>query len=185
MRATQLAQKLVAEALTEGDVGVDATLGNGHDVLFLAERVGEKGRVHGFDVQKAALEVSAKRLRAAGFSERVSLHLRGHEEMAEVIPEEKIGAAMFNLGYLPGADKSLVTRAETTLPALEAAFFLLRRGGVLSMVCYPGHPGGGEEAEAVLRWVRALSGPDCTLLEAPEKISGERPFLVLIRKNSP
>jgi predicted methyltransferase len=40
-----------ARSLQAGDVAVDATAGNGHDTLFLAEAVGPTGRVHAVDVQ--------------------------------------------------------------------------------------------------------------------------------------
>ena len=56
---------------------------------------------------------------------------------------------MFNLGYLPGNDHAVTTEAADTLEALEVAFGLIRPGGVLSVVCYPGHPAGASEAEAV------------------------------------
>lgn len=48
----------------------------------------------------------------------------------------------FNLGYLPGGDKEIITRSETTLLALEAAKRILIPGGLISIVVYVGHPGG-------------------------------------------
>ena len=39
---------------------------------------------------------------------------------------------MFNLGYLPGSDKSVTTMRVTTMPAIEAAIDLLDHGGVPS-----------------------------------------------------
>jgi hypothetical protein len=48
----------------------------------------------------------------------------------------------FNLGYLPGGDKEIITRSETTLLALEAAKRILIQGGLISIVVYVGHPGG-------------------------------------------
>ena len=35
--------------------------------------------------------------------------------------KEPIKAGMFNLGYLPGSDKSVTTMRVTTMPAIEAA----------------------------------------------------------------
>ena len=40
--------------------------------------------------------------------------------------------------------------------ALDAAAALLAEGGVLTVVCYPGHPGGAEETAAVRRWAESL-----------------------------
>jgi len=48
----------------------------------------------------------------------------------------------FNLGYLPGGDKDIITVSETTSLALEAAKRILMPGGLISIVVYVGHPGG-------------------------------------------
>lgn len=48
----------------------------------------------------------------------------------------------FNLGYLPGGDKKLITRSDTTLLAIEAAQKILMPGGLISIVAYVGHSGG-------------------------------------------
>jgi hypothetical protein len=63
---------------------------------------------------------------------------------------------MFNLGYLPGGEKTLITRTATTLMALQQAAEWLGGDGVLTVVVYPGHEGGREEADAVERWMAAL-----------------------------
>lgn len=48
----------------------------------------------------------------------------------------------FNLGYLPGGDKTIITQSETTLKALEVAKSIMVPGGLISLVVYVGHPGG-------------------------------------------
>ncbi len=132
--------------LQPGEVAVDATVGNGHDTLFLAQQVGAQGHVYGFDIQEEALARTRRRLEEAGLRDRVTLLQMGHEHMAEAVPAAwhgRIGAVMFNLGYLPGgSDRTCITRPQTTVPALEAALRLLRPGGVLTVVAYRGHPGG-------------------------------------------
>ena len=60
------AKRLSTEALGEGAIAVDATIGNGHDTLFLARTVGATGHVYGFDVQVPAIERTRQRLEAAG-----------------------------------------------------------------------------------------------------------------------
>lgn len=155
------AQELAAHRIEPGDVCVDATAGNGVDTLFLAKAAGSGGMVHAFDIQEAALNNTQERL-SKELSVRftgVRLHLASHDRMLEMIPTEQHGqvaAVMFNLGYLPGSDHSLITRPGTTLPALEAALTLLRQGGVLTIAIYPGHDGGQAEAEAVDGWARSL-----------------------------
>jgi hypothetical protein len=152
-RITETAHDLVARFVREGDPVIDATVGNGHDTRFLANLVGTTGRVDGFDIQIAAIEKTARELHGLP---QVTLHCLGHERMREVV-EGPVAAVMFNLGYLPSGDKTLVTRPDTTLAALEAAWGLLRpSAGVLCVVVYPGHEGGGDEAARVESWFSRL-----------------------------
>lgn len=158
-RPTELAQALLAERLRPGDRAIDATLGNGHDAVFLARAVGATGRVFGFDIQPEALEVTRERLEADGLSDRVSLIHGCHSTMLEPIALESaegIRGVMFNLGYLPGGDKTRITRPETTMAALDAAIRLLAPGGLLTIIAYPGHPGGDEETATVENWASTL-----------------------------
>ena len=67
-----------------------------------------------------------------------------------------VAAIMFNLGYLPGGERSLITKTDITLRALDAALRLLRSGGILTVVIYPGHPGGDEESVAIQAWAAQL-----------------------------
>lgn len=146
----------MAQVLQHADRAIDATVGNGHDLAFLAARVGAAGQVIGLDVQPAALRQARSRLACAGLGRSVRLYLRGHQEMAAVVPADWVGrvaAVMFNLGYLPGSDKATITRAASTLPALDQALQLLRPGGLISVLAYRGHAGGAAEAHAVATWL--------------------------------
>lgn len=66
-RVLPFARSLLQTAVKEGDYAVDATLGNGHDTCFLAEIVGDNGKVFGFDIQKEAIESSTIRLKEKSF----------------------------------------------------------------------------------------------------------------------
>ena len=178
-RATVLAHEQLTSVLQSGDLAVDATLGNGHDALFLAGLVGEEGRVIGFDIQAQAIESSRSRLAEAGVMERCELVEASHARMRDFVPGE-VSAVTFNLGYLPGADQGMITRSRSSLEALSVSLELLRSGGLITCVCYPGHPGGLEEAEAVLTW--AVNLPDHFRVEFHnEKGRHEgRPFLVSV-----
>jgi len=157
---TRLAQDAVAAHLGAGDRAVDATVGNGHDTVFLARATTPGGLVIGFDIQSPALTGARARLQAEGLSDAVTLVHAGHERMAAHVPGDwhgDVAAIMFNLGYLPGGDKRVITRAPTTLAALDQALALLRPGGVLSLLLYRGHPGAGDEVDAVSAWTQALA----------------------------
>lgn len=149
---------IIKKVVHEGDYAIDATLGNGHDTLLLAELVGSAGKVYGFDIQEQAIESSKERLTDAGLLEQVELVHAGHEKMKQHFPEDKeASAVMFNLGYLPKGDKNIVTKAETTVKAIKQALSLVKKGGVVSIMVYYGHPGTNGEKEAVDELVRELS----------------------------
>ncbi|MDO5640444.1 MAG: class I SAM-dependent methyltransferase [Neisseria sp.] len=149
------ARKLLQTALHEGGRALDGTAGNGHDTLLMAECVGAGGRVWAFDIQPQALENTLGRLNAHGLAGHVMLVADGHEHLAAYV-DEPLDAAIFNFGWLPGGDKSRTTRAETSVCALRAALKLLRPGGLLLAVLYPGHEAGRHEAAAVVQWAQAL-----------------------------
>lgn len=149
---------------------LDGTAGNGHDTLFLAETAPEGSFILALDIQPAAIEATEKRLalaqerlRAAGTPLRTDWRClcQGHEALENVlrdVPEaagRPLMAAVFNFGWLPGSDKHCVTRAETSLRAVEAVLERLAPCGCLCLHCYTGHAGGAEE-EAALR--ERLSG---------------------------
>ena len=156
-RPTALVQEILKPLIGEGDLAIDATTGNGHDTLFLADCVGAAGKVLAFDVQAAALASARARLEAASLAERVDFFLESHAAMGRHAAAGSVAVVMFNLGYLPGENHDLTTESNETLTALAVAVDLLKPGGVLSVVCYPGHPAGAAEAVAVESWMAALA----------------------------
>lgn len=165
---TAKAHDLLRPLLQPGDTVVDATLGNGHDYEFLRDQVGPTGTVYGIDLQPDALESTRRRLGLPPNTERPALILGSHHDLPTLLPAEThghIAAILFNLGYLPGGDKTIITRAETTLPALQSALDLLRPGGVLSVVLYPGHSGGEIEAKEVNFWAETLERKDVAVFQ--------------------
>ncbi len=156
----KLAHEKVATILKHCDFAIDATVGNGHDTIFLANCVGKTGKVLGFDIQEEALANAHALLRESGLSDRVILLKENHARMKEFLPErdgDKIRVAMFNLGYLPGGDKNIATHPEDTISALNAALEFLIPGGVITIVAYNGHPGGQKECQAVEKWISNLN----------------------------
>jgi predicted methyltransferase len=153
------------EIVKAGDVAIDATVGNGHDTRLLAELVGPQGVVYGFDVQPMAIE--SARHATADVSDGIRFVHAGHESMIEHIDQNHVGAVsavVFNLGYLPGGDKSLTTSAETTTLAVEKSLQVLRSGGVLTVVCYR-HPEGDRELSALRELMQILPQSEYTCME--------------------
>ena len=180
------AHAAMAACLRPGDWAVDATAGNGHDALFLAQTVGPQGWVVAFDVQPAAATATRRRLAEAGVAEWVDVEVRGHEHLTAGLPPTawgRVRGVMFNLGYLPAGDKSLITRPDTTLAALQGAAAVLAPGGRLTVVAYPGHAGGGEETAAVAQWAQdALPGGfRCRGWDEPDP-AGKAPRLFVLER---
>ncbi|HPZ11450.1 MAG TPA: class I SAM-dependent methyltransferase [Bacillota bacterium] len=181
IRITEIAQKQVAEILREGDQAVDATAGNGRDTLFLARLVGSSGRVYAFDIQQEALDETAALLDHHNMSERVDLIHAGHETMAAYV-EGPVTAVMFNLGYRPGGDRSIVTRPESTLRGLAAAIQLLKPGGLATLVLYPGHAEGEKEKSALLEYCSGFDGSAFGVVHSRLLNRGKAPPELLIVK---
>lgn len=177
----QLQKQFILNHLSAGDVAVDFTMGNGHDTEFLSKTVGETGHVYAFDVQKQALESTAANLKRAGCPENYTLILDSHHKVKEYV-QGPIRAGMFNLGYLPGSDKSITTMRVTTMPAIEAAIDLLDHGGVLLVAVYPGHAEGDAEGKMVLDYFATLDRHVicCTLIRILN--SPTSPFFIVVEK---
>ena len=173
----ELAHDFLAQVITQEDIVVDATMGNGHDTLFLARLAKQ---VYAFDIQEKALEKTSQRLQEAGLT-NVELLLQGHETVDQFVTEVK--AAIFNLGYLPSADKNIITKPQTTIEALEKLCRMLIKGGRIAVMIYYGHEGGDIERDAVMDFVSQLPQQEytATIYRTLNQINNP-PFLVMIEK---
>lgn len=153
-------RSVLEKVVKPGDIVVDATIGNGHDTLFLAKLVGESGHVYGFDIQKEALAETKKLLHSNELSHCATLFHTGHEHVLDVIPKDKhhqIKSAIFNLGYLPKSDKTITTKPETTVFAINQILDVMAPKGIIVLVIYYGHIGGKIERDALLRYTSNLN----------------------------
>ena len=187
------AHYLIRELLNPGDIAIDATIGNGHDTLFLVEQVSPSGRVFGFDIQQAAID-STKAKAAAYWTggtenshaqlECLTLIQASHVDMGYKIPPQyhgKVSAIMFNLGYLPGGDKSIITQTDSTVTALNIASRILSCDGVITVLAYPGHQGGDVETNQVNNWCKQLDADQFSVsffYSAENTISSPRLFVI-------
>lgn len=151
----ELQKEFILKHLKAGDAAADFTMGNGYDTVFLSKTVGKTGKLWAFDIQNQAIESTAARLKESGCPENYTLILDSHHNAKNYI-DQKIKAGMFNLGWLPGGDKSITTLRETTIPAIEAAISMLDRDGVLTVAVYPGHEEGDAEGKLVEEYLSSL-----------------------------
>lgn len=191
MSVLSFAHKLIMErvAHVSGAVVVDATAGTGADTLMLARAVGIKGKVFSFDIQQEALDHTAERLRKhkdEALAQVIPV-LSSHDLMKQHIPQElhgKLRAVMFNLGYLPTGDHSIITQPSSTLPALDVSLSLLAPHGILTIMLYPGHEGGAAEAEMVQQWASSLpvSLAQCIVYRQLQR--EDAPYLIAVEKKA-
>ncbi|CRX38042.1 tRNA (mnm(5)s(2)U34)-methyltransferase [Estrella lausannensis] len=150
--ACDLAHSLWKPLIKEGDTLIDATMGNGHDTLFLAKLLlgFSQGTLHSFDIQEKAVEKTKLLLESTlpSHEGRVHLHLESHDNM-ECHVKDPVKLIVYNLGYLPGGDKTITTEVDSTLKSIDMGMRMLDKGGVLSITCYPGHEEGLREEQAL------------------------------------
>jgi len=178
-----MAKRLLGVSIKENGVYADFTMGNGNDTLYI-KKMCPSGTIYAFDIQPAALEATKKLLEAEGcMDENVHLICDSHANFKKHIPETaELDGAIFNLGYLPGGDKSTTTKTSSTLTCLSGALDMLGPGGVAVVCVYPGHEEGAREGAAILELAEGLDrgGFDCLyhrLVNIPEA-----PFIVAFQK---
>jgi len=148
-----LAHSIWKEHLKKGDFVLDATTGNGHDTAFVAPLIFPEGKLIALDVQSSALE-KAKTLLNDQYP--IEWILESHASYPEKLEDNSVDLAIYNLGYLPGSDKNCITTKKSTEKSLFLMLHKLKKGGILSVTTYSGHPGGEEEETFVETFLKSL-----------------------------
>lgn len=144
----EVTHQWMLENLTIDSIVVDATMGNGHDTLFLSNH---SKKVYAFDISTQAYNETQKKV---SLKNNVVLLLDSHEHMDNHI-HQSIAGVVFNCGYLPNSDHTSVTTKTTTIRALDKAKDLLENHGWICITVYVGHDGGKQEAKSVLDWLKS------------------------------
>jgi len=158
-------QHFIKEHVKPGDVCIDATAGNGHDTLYLCQLAGTGqkddsgsdkplGKVLAFDIQQQALDNTKQLLEKNGY--QAQLILDSHANMKNYAKDNSVDCIVFNFGYLPGGDHNLVTRAQSSIKAIEAGLDLLKKKGIMTLCIYSGGDSGFEERDALLEFLKKL-----------------------------
>ena len=156
MNTLSLVHQQLEQFIRPGNFVIDATAGNGRDTVFLCGLVGTEGKVLAFDIQQQAVDNTQKRLSEAGWEQTGSVVLDSHANMAQYAQPGTVDCIVFNLGWLPGGDKSITTLRETTLPAIKTAISLLAPDSVLTVAVYPGHAEGDAEGKMIADYLSEL-----------------------------
>lgn len=176
----QTEKSLILPHIVKGGTAVDFTMGNGHDTLWLSRQIGDDGHVFAFDIQRKAIDSTAALLNENGRT-NCTLILDSHSNVKKYV-DGPICAGLFNLGYLPGGDKSITTMRETSIAAIEAGIDLLGDGGGILIAVYPGHAEGTAEGELIYDTLQKYSRYKvcCSMLKIIN--SPTSPFFYLVEK---
>lgn len=128
------------------DLAIDCTLGNGHDSLFLSKLFKE---VHSLDIQPLALKRSKERLKDES---NVYLYLLNHKDI-DTLNLKNVDLILYNLGFLPGSDKKIITNYTTTLTSLKKAYELINDEGEIIIASYIRQPNGKEEYDMIIKYL--------------------------------
>ncbi|MGL5616563.1 MAG: tRNA (mnm(5)s(2)U34)-methyltransferase [Sarcina sp.] len=143
-----LIHHIIETKIDNKKIAIDATLGNGHDTDFLKDLF---MKVYAFDIQDIAVEnYNSKNIK------NVEAIKDSHENFEKYI-NEKVDCIIYNLGYLPGADKHITTKVESTLKSIKIGLNLLEKNGIMFIAIYSGHEEGKLEKEEVLKLAKQLS----------------------------
>lgn len=183
MKTTSLAHTYWKQHIQPGDIIIDATCGNGKDLVELATYLNGHGRVIGYDIQPIALKNTKIYLESMLTSEQrstVSLILKSHEDFLE----SEASLVVYNLGFLPGGDKTKTTFLETTLNSLKKACAILRPKGMITVACYPGHEEGRKEEKGIMEFATHLPSNEWSVLYH-QWVNRERaPSLFVLRRHA-
>lgn len=177
------------ELIAPGDTVIDATCGNGHDSLVLAQLAlnETKGNLFCYDIQEEAIQNSSGLLKEKlpkKAYDRIFFINSCHSSFPDSLQPKSVKLIVYNLGYLPGGNKAMTTHAETTWQSISNAMDLVIPGGAISITFYPGHEMGKLEQDFVLdkinqldarqwscchhQWLNRKSSPNLLLLQMAE-----------------
>src|SRR5699024_11186478 len=176
------AHTLLIDSVNEGDTVIDATCGNGNDTLFLAKLTGEAGHVYAFDIQQDAIT------RTKEFTKdynHVHLIHDSHANLNQYLQESStLDGAIYNLGYLPISDKTIITIAESTIEAITSMLKILNKNKRIVIGVYHRHECGKVQINAVIELFHSLDQKEFSVLQYRfmNQIN-KSPFVIGIEKN--
>lgn len=171
--------KLIIDSKKEIKVAADLTVGSGKDSKYILENTCVE-RLYGFDIQEEA-EEKAKKL--IGNDPRFIFNLASHDQIDEYI-KEGLDLAIYNLGYLPGGNKEITTKYESTIKSLERTLKLLNKEGLAILTIYPGHPAGKEESKKIESYLEEINQQKYTIIKITHPTRPKNPpYIIVIEKN--
>lgn len=171
----QYVHHVLQSHISPSTIAIDATCGNGHDTVFLASLC---HHVHAFDIQAQAITTTKGKIQ----SENVTFYHQSHDTFSTIFKPQSIDLIVYNLGYLPGTDHTIITTPKTTLSSLQQALEIVSIHGLISLTIYTGHPGGVQEAEAIEAFLLTLDKHDYTIQKVTYVNRQQSPYVIFIQK---
>ena len=163
---SSISHDIILKYVENKDIALDCTLGNGYDCDFLANNF---KKVIAFDIQ----EISIEKYKLKNIP-NVELILDSHDKLSNHI-HSNVDCIMYNLGFLPGGDKSITTCSSSSLSSIKQGLSLLKIGGIMTIAIYPGHYEGVIEKTCILEYTQSL----------PKNLYGVMKLEYINRNNNP
>lgn len=139
------AHDLWKKHLKPKDNVIDATCGNGYDSIFL-KSLQTNGKLFCIDIQEKAIQNTKSLFKKNNISLENTFFFNKSHENFSYIPKEEIKLIVYNLGYLPGSNKEIITNVDTTIKSILSSLDIVKNGAI-SITCYPHMEGKKEEKE--------------------------------------
>ena len=173
--------KIIIDQKKDIKVAADMTVGAGNDSLYILENT-KVEILYGFDIQKEA-EIKAKKL--IGEDLRFIFNLASHDQIDEYV-KENLDLAIYNLGYLPGGNKEITTKYQSTIKSLEKTLDLLNKDGIVILTIYPGHPAGKVESEELEKFLAKIDPKKYAVMKLSYQNRPKNPpYIIVIQKIYP
>ena len=167
---------------------LDATLGNGHDSIFILKEIlnAGTGKLYAIDIQKEAIDSTLKNMQKASLNEFLIGQFHPikacHSTIDQIEIPENFDLIVYNLGYLPGADKGITTLSETTLISIKKALLKLSAFGMITITLYPGHDEGEVESQHIEAFIQTLDEKSYQVLKLTWQNKKIAPYVIVIQK---
>ncbi|GAA0077742.1 class I SAM-dependent methyltransferase [Clostridium sp. CTA-5] len=171
---SKLSHYIIKEFLNNKEIAIDATLGNGYDTDFLSNNF---NTVYAFEIQKCACDDYIKMKK-----DNVKVINDSHHLIKEYI-FESVDCIMYNLGFLPGGNKSITTQNATSLKSIKDGLEILNYGGIMTICIYRGHEEGKIEESCIISYLKSLPKNQYgVMLHSFLNRSEDAPILVVVEK---
>ena len=176
-----LVQKIILDQNYKNPICIDMTCGKAYDSKFILENLNPK-ILYAFDIQEESRIFSLETL--GNFPDNFKFILDNHKNVDKYVGE-KIDLAIYNLGYLPKADKNITTNYVDVIESLKKLISLMKESSTIILTLYPGHPSGLLESEYIEKYLKLLDQKTYSIISYRFlNQKNNPPYVISIQKKS-